>query len=480
MEICFVASECTPFIKVGGLADVVGSLPQALTRNGAHCCVVIPLYKKIMDNYGHMLSFIGEYQVDINYHNVPVKIMGMDKDGVTYFFVQHAGYFEREGSIYGFMDDGERFAFFQKAVMELFRGINYWPDVIHCHDWHTGMIPCMLKENYWYDGRYNRMRTIYTVHNLAYQGNFSKDMLDSCLGLSFRLFDNGAVRFDGGISFMKTGILYADKVTTVSPNYAQEILSSDYGEHLEHVLMSRGDDLWGIVNGIDTTVWDASMDKHLVKNYTAKTVKTGKAKNKAALQRQLGLEVNPNVCLVAMVTRLVDQKGIDLVISQMDEIVRMPIQLVILGNGNAEYERILTDCENGNKGKICFYNGYNEPLSHMIYAAADAFLMPSRFEPCGISQLISMRYGTLPIVRETGGLKDTVNPYNMFTGSGNGFSFYQYDGYDMKECIYRALSVYYDNKHDWNGLVQNAMATDVSWDHSASLYMDLYHMLGVY
>ena len=480
MEICFVASECSPFIKVGGLADVVGSLPQALTRNGAHCCVVVPLYKKINDNYGHQLTYLGEYPVDINYTQRIVKVLGMDKDGVSYFFIQHAGYFEREGGIYGFMDDGERFAFFQKAVMELFRAINYWPDIIHCHDWHTGMIPCMLKENYWYDSRYNRMKTVYTIHNLAYQGNFPKSMLDSCLGLSFRLFDNGNVRFDGGISFMKTGIVYADKVTTVSPNYAREILTSEYGEHLEQVLMMRGSDLWGIVNGIDTTIWDPATDIHLVKNYDRESVYDGKAANKAALQKQLGLKEDPNVFLLGMVSRLVDQKGIELVIQQMDEIVKMPIQLVILGNGNSEYERILTDCENGNKGKICFYNGYNEPLSHLIYGACDGFLMPSKFEPCGISQLISMRYGALPIVRETGGLKDTVNPYNMFNGDGNGFSFYQYDGFDMKECIWRALAVYYDVPDHWKQLILHALDTDVSWDHSAGIYMDLYHNLGVW
>lgn len=477
MEVAFVASECTPYIKVGGLADVVGSLPQALTSEHVHCSVFVPLYRQVMEKYGHTLLFKGEYSVDINYHNVPVKIMTCDKDGVTYFFIQNANYYERDGGIYGFMDDGERFAYFQKAVLEFFKHFEYWPDILHCHDWHTGMLPCMLKENYWYDDRYNRIKTVYTIHNLAYQGNFGTEMLDSCLGLSYQLYENGNVRFDNGISFMKSGILYADKITTVSPNYAHEILTSTYGERLENVLSARSHDLWGIVNGIDTNYWNPKTDGHLENHYDLRQVKSGKKKNKALLQKRLGLEENPDTMVVAMVTRLATQKGIDLVLQAMDDLVKMPIQLVILGNGNSEYERILTDCENGNKGKIVFYNGYNEPLAHLIYAGADAFLMPSRFEPCGISQLISMRYGTLPIVRETGGLRDTVEPFNMFNGEGTGFTFYQYASWDMVEALHRAITLYYNYKSQWNGLVKHAMNQDVSWNHSASLYMNLYNLL---
>lgn len=475
-RVLMVASEGLPFIKSGGLADVIGSLPKALTKLGHDVRVVMPLYLKIAMKSHDQLELIREYSVNINYREVPVRLLQCNVDGVWYYFIEHQGYFERE-KLYGYEDDGERFAFFQKAVLEMLNQLDFFPEIIHCHDWHTGMIPVMAKENFQHDWRYTGGKYVYTIHNLAFQGNFGKEMLEGCLGLSNYLYDCGNVKYDTGISFMKSGIVYADKVTTVSPTYAREITTTEYGEHLEHVLQQRGADLGGIVNGIDYEVWNPSTDEHVAYNYNKNTVFKQKAANKTHLQHALGLEENPDVMLIGVVSRLTVQKGFDLILDQMGEMVQMPIQLVILGSGDAHYEATLRDVENGNKGRICFYKGYNEELAHQIYASCDAFLMPSKFEPCGISQLISMHYGTLPIVRETGGLKDTVNPYNEFTGEGNGFSFAQYSGFDMKECIWRAIACYYDNKQAWKQLIKNAMNTDVSWEKSAHDYSDLYEYL---
>ncbi len=475
-RVLFVAAEGLPFIKSGGLADVVGSLPKALIKRGHDVRVVMPLYKKIATQCHDELELIRQYSVQIKYQEVPVRLLATNVDGVEYYFIEHQGYFERDG-MYGYEDDGERFAYFQKAVMEMLNQLDYFPEIINCHDWHTGMIPAMLKENYSVDWRYSGIKTVYTIHNLAYQGNFGKEMLEPCLGLSNYLFDCGAVKFDTGISFMKSGIVYADRVSTVSPTYSHEIMTPEFGEHLEGILQMRGANLSGITNGIDTEVWNPESDKLLANNYSVKNVLTDKVANKTALQESLGLEVNPEVMLIGVVSRLTSQKGLDLVASQMHEIVQMPIQLVILGSGDADLEATFRDVENGNKGKVVFYKGYNEELAHQIYAACDAFLMPSKFEPCGISQLISMRYGTLPIVRETGGLKDTVNPYNEFTGEGNGFSFAKFDGYDMKEAIWRAIATYYDNPDAYHQLMINAMNTDVSWDRSALDYSNMYEYM---
>jgi starch synthase len=395
---------------------------------------------------------------------------------VCFFFVQHQGYFERD-TLYGYQDDGERFAYFQKAIIEMLNQLNYWPNIIHCHDWHTGMIPCMVRETHDHDARYRNIKFVYTIHNLAFQGNFGPEMLDSCLGLPYYLLDNGNVRYDGGISFMKSGILYSDKVTTVSPTYAQEILTPQYGEHLEAVLDMRKYDLWGIVNGIDLNVWNPASDPDILYHYNKVNLKTQKAKDKAALQRELGLEVNPDVMLVGVVSRLTWQKGFYLLMEQLANLAAAPIQLVVLGSGEAKIEDALRTLENTNKGKVCFYRGYNESLSHRIYAGSDLFLMPSLFEPCGISQLISMRYGTLPLVRETGGLKDTVTPYNEYDKSGNGFSFAAYNANDLMHTLYYAADVFYNRKSDWDILVTNALNTDVSWANSAATYSQLYNEL---
>ena len=475
-SILMVAGEGLPFIKTGGLADVIGSLPKALTERGHEVKVVMPLYKKISDKYYNELHFDCEYSVSINYHEVPVRVFSKVVDNVCFFFIQHQGYFERD-SLYGYQDDGERFGYFQKAVIEMLNQLNYWPNIIHCHDWHTGMIPCMVKETHDADPRYRAIRFVYTIHNMAYQGNFGPEMLDSCLGLPYYLLDNGNVRFDGGISFMKSGILYADKVTTVSPTYAQEILSPQYGEHLEAVLNMRKYDLWGIVNGIDYNEFNPETDPYITKTYNATTFRKEKVKNKLQLQRDLGLQEDPKTMMVGIVSRLTDQKGFDLIAYVMDELCQDAIQLVILGTGDERYENMFRHFDWKYHGKVSAQIYYDEKMSHRIYASADAFLMPSLFEPCGLSQLMSLRYGTVPIVRETGGLKDTVEAYNEYEHTGTGFSFANYNAHEMLGTIRYAISVFRDRKKDWNGLIQRGMKQDFSWNRSAGKYEALYEKL---
>lgn len=475
-RILMVATEGLPFIKSGGLADVIGSLPNELVKKGHEVRVVLPLYKKIAINWHHKFTYEKSYSVNVRYEEKQVNLFSYQYNGVTYYFIEHQGYFEREG-LYGYEDDGERFAYFQKAVLEMLNQLDYFPDIMHCHDWHTGMIACMCKENFNHDWRYRNIKHVYTIHNLAFQGNFGPQMLDSCLGLGNYVYDNGNVRFDGGISFMKTGIVYSDKITTVSPSYAEEIKTTQYGERLESVLRFREADLCGVVNGIDTEMWNPNTDTLITKNYNLRNLKSGKAANKKALQEKLGLEVNEDVMVLGLVSRLTWQKGIYLIIEQLFNICNQPVQLVVLGSGEAGLEDKLREAEAANKGKIAFYCGYNESLAHEIYAGSDLFLMPSLFEPCGISQLISMRYGTLPLVRETGGLKDTVTPYNQFTGEGTGFSFANYNSNDMMHVLWEAINLYYNDKEAWKNIVKNAMKKDVSWEQSADRYIEIYHEL---
>ncbi len=472
-KVLFVAAEGLPFIKSGGLADVIGSLPKELKKVGYDVRVIMPLYEKIAKKHHQNFEKIAQFKIGLNLQDILVSIYTQEVDGVIYYFVENQYYFERD-QLYGYPDDGERFSYFQLAVLEMLHQIDYFPDVMHCHDWHTGMIPALCRERFAADERYRLMKQVYTIHNLAYQGNFPKELLQSCLGLSDYLFDCGAVRFDNGVSFMKSAIVYADKVTTVSPSYAQEILTTEYGEHLEHVLQMRHKDLVGILNGIDIDDWNPAKDTTLVKNYNKVSVFKGKAENKLALQKELGLVEDASVMMLGVVTRLANQKGLQLIIEQMSRFVESNVQLVILGSGEKDMENIFDACEAGNKGKVVFYKGYNESLAHRIYASCDAFLMPSRFEPCGLSQMISLRYGTLPIVRETGGLKDSVLPYNQFTKEGTGFTFSQFDGADMMNAVDRCLQLYYEDPKTYKVLIRQAMKFDVSWEKSAKEYAELY------
>lgn len=475
-RILMVASEGLPFIKSGGLADVIGSLPFELSKKGHEVRVVMPLYLKIAQKYHNQFQEEANFSVSINYHEVPVKLWSTMLKDVKFYFIEHQGYFERI-DLYGYLDDGERFAYFQKAVIEMLNQLQYFPEIMHSHDWHTGMIPVLCKEGHSFDERYRNIKHVYTIHNLAYQGNFGVEMLDSCLGLDYRLFDNGNVRYDGGISFMKSGILYADKVTTVSPSYSQEILTPQYGEHLEMVLNMRKYDLWGITNGIDIDYWNPKTDPEVPYHFNKVNVTKAKKLNKTSLQKEMGLAIDENVMLIGVVSRLTWQKGFYLLMEQLTAVCGMAIQLCVLGSGEAAIEEKMGQLVAGNRGKIAFYRGYNEALAHRIYAASDLFFMPSLFEPCGISQLVSMRYGTLPLVRETGGLKDTVTPYNEFEKTGNGFSFANYNSNEMLEVLHFAASIYYDTPEDWKTLVRNAMNTDVSWEKSAYTYCLLYQEL---
>ncbi|MGB4984237.1 MAG: glycogen synthase GlgA [Erysipelotrichaceae bacterium] len=468
-KILFAAGEALPFIKTGGLADVIGSLPKILAKRGYDVRVVIPLYQKVAQKYFEMLE--KECVFDVNYGciNTIATIYSCEIDSVKYYFVQHQGYFERDG-LYGYPDDGERFGYFQRVVLDMLTKVNFKPDVIHCHDWHTGMIPFLGKTQY----RLKSTSYVFTIHNLAYQGFFHKDVLFSCLGVNYDYFNNGQLKFNDGINFVKAGIVFADKVSTVSNTYAHEILTSQYGEKLEDILNMRRNDLWGIVNGIDTVAWDSVTDPYIIQNYNLKTVSKGKLANKKALQERLGLRVAGDVMVIGMVSRLTWQKGVYLMIEKLQQIMGNDIQLVILGTGENYVESQFKKMEYDYRRRAVYYCGYNEELAHLIYAGSDVFMMPSLFEPCGISQLISMRYGTLPLVRETGGLKDTVTPYNQYTKEGNGFSFQSYNSDELLHVINMAVDLYYLNNKDFKQLVKNAMNTDVSWEQSCDLYEKMY------
>ncbi|NLC96771.1 MAG: glycogen synthase GlgA [Erysipelotrichaceae bacterium] len=472
-SILFVAGEGLPFVKSGGLADVIGSLPKTLAERGYDVRIVLPLYKSVIDKHYDKLTRIGTVPIHSGWIDQPATYYYTETDGVTYYFIEHRDYFERVG-LYGFPDDGERFSFFQRAALDLLYVVDWFPDIIHSHDWHTGMIPLMCKVCYGGDDRYQRIKHVYTIHNLAFQGNFPPEVLGQMLGIDYYFYDNGSVRFDTGVSFMKSGIVFADKVTTVSPTYAQEILTPEFGERMDEVLRFRREDLWGIVNGIDTDIWNPKTDELLAKNYDLRNYVSGKRANKKALQEEMGLEVRDDVLLMGMVTRLTKQKGVTMITERLREIMGLDLQFVILGSGETDAENAFKWLESEYKGKAVYYAGYNEELAHRIYASSDLFLMPSMYEPCGISQLISMRYGTLPLVRETGGLKDTVNPYNQYTQEGNGFSFYSKNPDDMMYILRWITEIYYNDKPAWKILVKNAFNTDVSWNYSADLYEKLY------
>lgn len=475
-SILFVASEGLPFIKSGGLADVIGSLPHSLKQKNMDVRVVLPLYLKIALNHRESFKKVKTFPVLTGQINTVATLYEKDVQGVIYYFIEHQGYFEREG-LYGYYDDGARFAFFQKAVLEMLRELQFYPEIIHSHDWHTGMIPAMCKIHYANDKKYQKIKHVYTIHNLAYQGNFPVSVLTDCLGISDSFYHDGSMRFYQGVSFMKAGILFADKISTVSPTYSHEILTKEYGENMDEVLSYRKDDLWGITNGIDTKLWDPSKDKLLSKKYSLKSYASGKKANKKALQEELGLRVTPDTMLVGMVSRLTNQKGIHLILEKLADIMGLDLQFIVLGSGEGHIEDAFKHMEYKYKRRAVFYCGYNEELAHRIYAGCDVFLMPSLFEPCGISQLIAMRYGTLPLVRETGGLKDTVTPFNQYDNTGTGFSFASKSSDDLYYTLRYACDTYYLNSIGFNAMIENAMKEDVSFEKSCKLYLEMYNMV---
>ncbi len=475
MKILYVAAEAVPFAKTGGLADVAGSLPKALEADGVDVRVIMPKYGKIPKEYRNAMQHVYDGTLPVAWREKYVGLDAYKLGDVTYYFVDNEEYFDREG-FYGYGDDAERFSFFSRAVLNLLPVLDFWPDVIHTNDWHAGLVNVFLKLEHMGDERYEKIKTVYTIHNLKYQGIFPKDVMTDVLGLDWKYFNNGDLEFFDAVNFMKGGIIYADAVTTVSKTYAQEIQYPYFGEHLDGLLRSRADDLSGIVNGIDYDVYNPRTDKNLFETYDEDSLDR-KLDNKTELQKALGLPVRRNVPLVAIVSRLVEPKGMDLVVRMMDEILQHEdIQLVVLGTGEKRYEDWFKGLAWRYPKKVSANIYFSNQLAQRIYAAADIFLMPSNYEPCGIGQLIALRYGTIPVVRQTGGLKDTVTQYNKYTQEGNGFVFENYNAHEMMYALKRALS-FYGNYEIWHKIQLNAVRADFSWKRSAKEYEALYEKL---
>ncbi|WP_308547205.1 glycogen synthase GlgA [uncultured Selenomonas sp.] len=475
MKILYVAAEAVPFAKTGGLADVAGSLPKALKADGVDVRVIMPKFGKIPEAYRNAMEHVYDGELPVAWRK---KYVGLDKyelDGVTYYFVDNEEYFNREG-FYGYADDAERFSFFSRAVLDLLPAMDFWPDVIHTNDWHAGLVNVFLKLEHMGDARYERIKTVYTIHNLKYQGVFPKDVMPDVLGLDWKYFNNGDLEFYDAVNFMKGGIIYADAITTVSKTYAKEIQYPYFGEHLDGLLRSREQDLSGIVNGIDYSVYNPRTDKYIFETYDEESLDR-KLDNKIALQKSLGLPERRNVPLIAIVSRLVEPKGMDLVVRMMDEILQHEdIQLVVLGTGEKRYEDWFKGLAWRYPKKVSVNIYFSNELAQRIYAGADIFLMPSNYEPCGIGQLIALRYGTIPVVRQTGGLKDTVQQYNKYTQEGNGFVFENYNAHEMMYALKRALS-FYGSYEIWHKIQFNAVQADYSWKRSAKEYEALYERL---
>lgn len=476
LKVLYVASEAVPFVKTGGLADVAGSLPKELKQKGVDVRVVIPKYSGIKEEYRNNMEHIYDGEINVSWRKKYLGIDRYDYKDVPFYFIDNQEYFYREG-YYGYPDDVERFTFFCRAVLEMLPHIDFWPDVIHMNDWQTGLISVYLKLEHNEDVRYNKIKTVYTIHNLKYQGRFWKGYLPDVLGLDWKCFNNGDLEYFDDINFMKGAIVYSDKVTTVSRSYAKEIQDPYYGEGLEGMLQKRDADLSGIINGLDYEDYNPETDKYIFKNFDVHNAIAIKGDNKEQLQKKLGLPVNRKIPMIGMVTRLVEAKGLDLVTRILDELLEYEnVQFVILGTGDRQYEDWFKGLVWRYPKKVSTNIFFNNELAHQIYAASDLFLMPSQYEPCGIGQLIALRYGTVPIVRATGGLKDTVEAYNNYTQTGNGFSFNNYNAHELLFSIKRAIDGIADDRKHIH-LVENAMTADYSWEESAKQYKELYNSL---
>lgn len=478
MQIVFASAECAPFVKTGGLGDVAGSLPAALVRAGAEVIVMVPKYATIKDEYKAQMEHFSDFYVSLGWRNEYCGLEKLEHDGVTYMFIDNERYFARDYP-YGFFDDGERFAFFSKAITESLQHLpaGFECDILHCNDWQTALAPVFLREFYQGLPLYDRVKTVFSIHNVAFQGQFSDTVMEDILGVAHIPAAASQLRCDAcSINYMLGALHYADAITTVSPTYAGEIQTPEFGEGLDGVLRERSYALQGILNGIDVAGFDPATDKRIAANYTVED-RSGKAVCKAKLQEELGLEVRDDRPLMVMVTRLTRQKGLDLVMYALDRILAGGVQVAVLGTGDRDYEDGLRYFQDKYPGTMAARIEFDPALSQRMYAAADMFLMPSKFEPCGLSQIIAMRYGTLPIVRETGGLKDTVQPYNEFTGEGTGFSFSNFNGDEMGDAVFRAARLFWDNREVWNQLVTQAMSQDFSWTRSADKYLDLYFFM---
>ncbi|MCL2560350.1 MAG: glycogen synthase GlgA [Turicibacter sp.] len=473
MKVLFAVSECAPFVKSGGLADVASALPKGLKDTGVEARVMLPLYDQISESFKAEMTFKQAIMVRLGWREVYCGVFELKHEGIQYYFIDNEYYFKRD-SLYGHFDDGERFSFFCRAILDVIPHLDFVPDVIHSHDWHTGMVGYLLKEQYHESPIYQSIKSVFTIHNLQFQGIFPRSVMHDFLLFDEQHFQVDRLEFHGDISFMKAGLVAADKVTTVSETYKDEIQTPFFGYQLDGLLRSMNDKLAGIINGLDLTDYHPSIDPHLAQNYQVETVVEAKGVNKRALQEELSLDVRDDVPIVAMITRLSEQKGVELVKRVFHEMMALDVQFILLGSGEKEYEAFFANMEHSYYDKVRCYIGFNEPFARRLYAGADLFLMPSLFEPCGLSQLISMTYGTIPIVRETGGLNDTVQAYNEFDQTGTGFSFANYNAHELLFTYERAVTLYHEHPDAWRGLVVNAMSCDYSWKQSALAYQAIY------
>lgn len=477
-KILFAASEGVPFIKTGGLADVVGSLPKCIDKRYFDVRVIMPKYSCMKQEVKDKMQYITHFYMDYNWRDVYVGILGAEVDGIQYYFIDNEGYFT---DFHPYSDNAlfeiEKFAFFSKALLSALPLLGFRPDLIHCHDWQTGLVPVYLKERFAGNEFFRGIKTVMTIHNLKFQGRWGVEDVKNITGLPDDYFNAGRLEFYEDANLLKGGIVFADAITTVSDTYAEEIKTEQYGEGLHGLMYEKMGQLRGIVNGIDYEDFNPENDKYIVNNYSASNFRKEKIKNKRALQKQLGLKEDDKKMLIGIVSRLTDQKGFDLIDYVMEELCQDDIQLVVLGTGEERYENMFRHYDWKYADRVSANIFYSEELSHRIYAGCDAFLMPSLFEPCGLSQLMSLRYGTVPIVRETGGLKDTVEPYNEYEGTGTGFSFANYNAHEMLNTIRYAERVYYEKKREWNKIIDRAMAADFSWDVSANKYQEMYDWL---
>ena len=476
-NILFVASECVPFVKTGGLADVVGSLPKYFDKKEFDCRVMIPNYACIPQEWKEKMKYRTHFYMDLAWRSQYVGVLEMEYEGITFYFIDNEFYFAGFQPYGNIHEDVEKFAFFCRAALSAMPSLDFRPDIIHCHDWQTGLIPVYIKDSFLDNPYYRGIKTIMTIHNLKFQGIWDKRKVIDITGLNEYYFTDDKLEAYGDANYLKGGLVYADKITTVSDSYAEEIKMPFYGERLDGLMRARSGDLVGIVNGLDYNEYNPETDPYIVQNYNAKNFRKEKIKNKRALQRELGLAEDDKKFMIGIVSRLTDQKGFDLIDYVIEEICAEDTQLVVLGTGEERYENLFRHFEWKYHDRVSANIFYSNERSHKIYAACDAFLMPSLFEPCGLSQLMSLRYGTLPIVRETGGLKDTVEPYNQYTGQGTGFSFTNYNAHDMLHVIELAKEVYQEHREAWEALSDRAMRQDFSWKKSAKEYEELYHEL---
>jgi starch synthase len=471
VKVLFAVSECGPFAKSGGLADVAGSLPKELKKLGTDVRVILPKYGTIADRFKKRMKKVQEFTVSVGWRNQYCGIEELEFQGITFYFIDNEYYFKRD-RLYGYYDDGERFAFFNRAVLESLVHLNFFPEILHCHDWHSAMIPYLLRIEYYKRRGYGQIRTVFTIHNLQFQGVFPKEILEDLLGLTDESFQPKHLEFFGNVNFMKGALVAADKITTVSPTYKEEIQTPEFGERLDGLLRAREEDFFGIINGIDESFYNPENDPSIFKNFTIDDLKN-KAENKREIQKLFGLPECPDTPLMVMISRLTKQKGLELVKCVLDDILQEDIQLIILGTGDVQFEEYFRQAAKGYPDKLKVHIGFDESLAHQLYAGADLFLMPSKFEPCGLGQLIAMRYGAIPITRETGGLNDTVQSWNEFTEEGNGFTFRNFNAHDMLYTIKRAIH-FYHHPHTWKMIVAIAMEKDHSWAQSAFKYSKLY------